>query len=190
MTCSACAIFTLSLSPLRIHFEGNAATQGIPNTTKTMKITVMKTKIAKNRAPQVPQAKFPPVSLIRFTTPPSLNSERAQKKCAAAAAAGQLLRLSNTPLFQRNKTLLNLFLSAFMRKNSRHLKPIYLIAKFDLKVRFQWFDLKLGFRWCYREFTTGILGGIFRLFRNFIGIRKLEIKKRTEERLRYETNDL
>ena len=41
MTCSACAIFTLSLSPLRIHFEGSAATQGIPHTTKTMKITVI-----------------------------------------------------------------------------------------------------------------------------------------------------
>lgn len=65
MTCSACAIFTLSLSPLRIHFVGSAATQGIPYTTKTMKITVMKTKLAK-RAQQVPQAKFTPVSLIRY----------------------------------------------------------------------------------------------------------------------------
>jgi len=44
-----------------------------------MKITVMKTKIAKNRSPQVPQTKFTPVSLICFTTPPSLNSERAQR---------------------------------------------------------------------------------------------------------------
>lgn len=65
MTCSACAIFTLSLSPLRIHFVGSAATQGIPYTTKTMKITVMKMKLAK-RAQQVPQAKFTPVSLIRY----------------------------------------------------------------------------------------------------------------------------
>lgn len=98
MTCSACAIFTLSLSPLLIHFEGSAALQDIPYTTKTMKITATKTKIARNRAPQVLQTKFTPVSLIRFMTPPSLNSERAQKKCAAPAAAEQLLRLSNAPL--------------------------------------------------------------------------------------------
>lgn len=119
MTCSACAIFTLSLSPLLIHFEGNAAIQDIPYTTKMMKITVMKTKILKNRAPQVYPAKFTPVSLIRFTTPP-LYSERAQKKCATPVAAEQPLRLSNTPLFQRNKPRLSLRLSEFMRKNCRH----------------------------------------------------------------------
>ena len=96
MTCSACAIFTLSLSPLRIHFEGSAATQDIPYTTKTMKITVMKTKLAK-RAPQVPQAKFTPVSLIRFTIPPFFNSESAQKKRAAVAAAEQT---TFTPAFK------------------------------------------------------------------------------------------
>lgn len=66
------------------------------------------------------------------TIPPSLNSERAQKKFATAAAAEQFLRLSNTSLFYRNKTLFNLLLSAFLWKNPRHLQPV--IAKFDLSL--------------------------------------------------------
>lgn len=78
MSCSACAIFTRSLSPLRIHLEGNAVTQDIPYTMMTMKITAKKKKMARSKVPLVLQAKFTPVSLIRFVTPPSLNSERAQ----------------------------------------------------------------------------------------------------------------
>ena len=82
-----------------------------------MEITAMRTKMAKNPAPLVLQTKFTPVSLIRLMTPPSLNSESAQKKCAAhrnETTSAPFKHLSNS------RGEVKLSESTFLRKNSPH----------------------------------------------------------------------